>query len=1104
MKNKEKGEIMADKIIIPMKVLAYRIENDMNVPALDPNYKQASKSILGKDVSPTPFYTFTTLQKGLHLHFILPSGMKHGVQSKDGNNIEYPLVPDKYIVTRMYTDKDGKIFNDCKIVDSSFYSNTNYDNKNRITIPFTYEQKRTYRYLGRQYSGFTPKPELNPDHKEGYIDDLRAIGPGDPLFNAYYPNCQSVFGYYDDLEGVPTDAILTYSVIGFYSDPQKDPFFEVKNEDDMKKILSELNLSVENEYISNSCLLFGEVCNIKDTPSPTGKIDIGIGKTSAEALSAAISQKYSNIDMERDLTTIQYDMVDEKNQIDGNFKIDDTIHAYGFSSIDPMETGFDIVYSKETQFEDPSKILSNFVELSKTNKEYGKSRRLLEYKKNTLYYLWEMYIKHNKPSTGVLPQKIASTIDEIKKLRNEISDLKENIENNISDLKKNLEFQNANIKEISDKPFYYPKDPALIFFGDGMKRTYVFGEDGDSKNNNILYCLKAPLSNDIPTEDYNKILNQIQNKNFVSITNTEEYSKYLVMTVMLMQDAESNSSQDNDKKYPPVMLNTKPDEEVLLYMEWQTQFFNDYTDSNPVSSDFLYGQTDYKYKGTKQSIQRLCYGTSVLTPHGVCNLQDKLEKYIQNHPNCDDIKTIIENIRDIPAISQNLGGFTINLSSLEYVFQIPMDVNDSCTKDVYDCLYTYSDIHEQEPERRAVILDNVIPLREGILDLCKLSIVSSFGHIRPIINDEHQYKAKIYFSENLSSRYLCTDKNLTQTESCFLPLTITTPARLSSHFISAANPSIPSCSLPGSSPIIAIIMPDMLNRNLNIYDNTGNPIGILKTVYRNEDKQKKAFAKFVQICEDLKKQDQRIVNFIDSLNKENSNLSELMEVIDRKLEITIPMDQNDFIFGRILVLAEMDIELEYYGGTEFSKKIEDVENLDDKGLLKQEYPVMIGDIERVTDGVICGFYGGEKGYENGFATFGYDVHGNNFLNATHPKVSGEKDARITLLLDPSQKVSLTTGILPVEQIQIDARHTDFSGMNLMSTEMNSLISEINQIQLPDFKRGETFTREYPILDKGVKKNIFLNVVKAEPKIGTIDNTIITDGFIVKETQNNVQ
>ena len=1104
MINKEKGENMADKIIIPMKVLAYRVEKDMDVPALDPNYRQASRKILGKDVSPAPFYTFTRLQKGLHLHFILPSGMKHGVQNKDGNNIEYPLVPDKYIVTRMYVDKDGKIFNDCKIVDSSFYSNTNY-NKNRITIPFTYEQKRTYRYLGRQYSGFAPKPELDPKHKEGYIDDLRAIGPGDPLFNAYYPNCQSVFGYYDDLEGVPTDAILTYSVIGFYSEPKNDPFFDVKNEDDMKKILADLNLSVEKECISNSCLLFGEVCNIKDTPSPTGKIDIGIGKTSAEALSAAISQKYSNIDMERKLTTIQYDMADEKNQIDGNFRIDDTIHSYGFSSIAPMETGYDIIYSNETQFEDPSKILSKFVELSKISKECGKSRRLLEYKKNTLYNLWEMYIKYNKPSTGILPQKITSTIEEIKKLRNDIRNFKEDIENNITDLKKNLESQNANIKEISDKPFYYPKDPALIFFGNGMNRTYVFGEDGDSKNNNILYCLKAPLSEDIPTEDYNKILNQIQNKNFVSITDTEEYSKFLVMTVMLMQDAENNSSQDNEKKYPPVMLNKKPDEEVLLFMEWQTQFFNDYTDSNHASSNFQYGQTDYKYKGTKQSIQRLCYGTSVLTPHGVCNLQDKLEKYVQNHPEFDNIKQIIEHIRDIPAISQNLGGFTINLSSLEDVFQLPMDANDKCTKKVYDCLYTYSDIHEQELVRRSIILDNVIPLREGVLNLCKLNIVSSFGHIRPIIKDEHQYKAKIYFSENLSSKYLCTDKNLTENESCFLPLNLTTPARLSSHFYSAANPSIPSYSLPGSSPIIAIIMPDMLNRNMNIYDNTGNPIGILKTVYKNVDKQKKAIAKFVQICDDLEKQDKRIVNFIALLNKENSYLSELMEVIDKKLERTIPMDQNDFIFGRVLVLAEMDIELEYYGGTDFSKKIEDIENLDDKGLLKQEFPVMVGDIERVTDGVICGFYGDNTGFENGFAPFGYKTENNKYLNATHPTVSGEKVAKMTLLLDPMQKVTLSTGILPIEQVQIDTRHTDFSGMNLMSTEMNTLISETTQIQLPDFTRGEKFTREYPILvEKGFKKNIILDVVKAEPKIGTIDNTIITDGFIVKETQNNMQ
>ena len=1124
----KRGKRMADKIIIPMKVLAYRIKEDIHhpstseeidVPALNPNYKTAANVTLGADVSPEPFFSFTQLKKGLHLHFILPSGLKKGIQKENGNDFEYPLVPDKYIITRMYVDKSGKLINDCNIVDSSFYSKINYGNS--ITIPFENKDIRTYRYLGRQYSGFAPKPEYLEN--EGNITDLRAIGPGDPLFNAYYPNCQSVFGFYDSLDNVPTDAILTYSVIGYYSDPKKDPFYGVDSIKSMEKVLSELNLSIpdQNETIYKSCLLFGEVCNIKDNQSPAGDINIGIGKTSAEALSAVINQKYVNNPYstitERNLTTIQYDMIDETSQIDGNFRIDDTIHSYGFSSTDPMEIEYNITYSKETKIDDLSKILDEYVNLSKQKNNYGKSRRLLEYKKNTLYYLWEMYIRYNTPSSGALPQKINDTIDEIKILRQDIDKQKEEIDNKHKELKNKLESNKANINEIAAKPFYFPKDPALILFGKGMNRTYVFGEDGDPENNNVLYCLTSPLSDELAQEDYDKILNQIPNKKFVSVADIEEYSKFLVMTVMLMHDAENNPSVDNGKKYPPVMLNTKPDEEALLFMEWKTEFCNDYEDCiYDKSSEFKYGQGDYIYNGAMTTKSSSCSGISVLTPHGVCNLQDKLNKYSQKYPKDEEINQLIKNIKDIPAISQNLGGFTISLASLAYVFQLPIPytkdpklASEILTNEVYNCLFPKEPrFNELDLERRSVILGQVLPLREGILNLSKLSIVSSFGQTRHLINDEGLFKGEKYFSENLSSKYLCTDEYLTEHEKCFLPLTLTTPARLSAHFISALNKNIPSCSLPGCSPIIAIIMPDLLNKNLNIYDNTGNLIGIIKTVYRVIDGQKTPVGRFVQ-ASNAPKYDNRIDAFKDLLTKnENyskgrSYLSELMDVIDKKLENTIPMDQSDFIFGRVLVLTEMNIELEYYGGTEFSKDINQIENLDDKGLSQKEFPVMIGDIYRVTDGVICGFYGGDDGFGNGFAAFGYEEKykkSNKYLNAPHPKVSGETAATITLLLDPSQKVTLSTGILPVEQIQIDSCHTDFCNMNLMATEMNTLISETNQIQLPDFTRGEKFTREYPILENGITNKVHINVINAEPKIGTIGRTIITDGFIVKNNQ----
>lgn len=1178
-----------------MTVLAYRVKNgEKKVPALTPNYKAASDFTLGKHITPAPFNKNIELQEGIHLHFVLPSALKHGQTNPDSQKFVYPHVPDKYIVTRMYPsiDNEGnkKIIHDCFIVDSSFYSTEKYGNN--ITIPFEEESKqRSYRYLGRQYiiNDNVPEPEQKTD--EGNLKELFAIGPGDPLFNAYYPSCRSVFGFYDDLENVPENAVLTYSVIGYYSDENNDDIVKslqeteervkkeeqakIKADDDEKtleqKILEakletlktnyKLTLKQDpysNEIDWNSILLFGEVCNIdlsKSNPLPLGEINTGIGRTSAETLSAVIAQKYSDSNplIERALTTLQYDMENELSQVDGNFKIDDNIHSYGFTSIDPIETQFEITFDKKNDI--PKEDLSEF--LSTINSDYndlcnelrnlGKLRRTLEFEKKTLYYLWEIYINNSYSSHDTLNKLINDTIDEIHIIREKgLKNAKKNIETIRNTIQKKLKEKNVSdkikIEEISAKPFYMPKDPALMLFGSGMKRTYAFGEDGRFENDNTLSCLSSPMIFDGIDEDQKKNATELNakithtftfsNNSIDRIKKSIDYDRYLnflVMTVLLDENLYGSIETEKEdlknlieqRNPSPVIINKNPYEEVILFMEWELLFYNSYKNSIASDSKLEYGDTDFtndKEKNTEN--ERWCIGSSVLTPHGICNLENKIRKYADYLSTTSDKKNLVElakkinelakDIKDIPVLSQNLGGFTINLASLKSVFQMPIEGTDEITQNIIKCLNN-SGKDELDIERLAVIENSeVIPLREGYLDLKNLSIVSSFGNTRKIIQENQLLsKNKICISECLCST--ATDKN--GGKECFLPLALTSPARLSPYFVSAESSSVRSNSLPGTSPIIAIIMPDILNRNLDIFNNKGDLIGVIKTVYRNN----RAEGRYAPICKDPKLIDSRLKSFIDSLTDEKSftdktsRLSELIDIIKLKLDNTIPINQKDFIFGRALVLAEMDVELEYHGGTEFSKKMESIGNLDDKGLYNQKFQVKIGDINRVTDGVICGFYddNGEKsfapfGYNTNKNTFGYKTNKNIYFQDDFPKISGNQTAKVTLLFDSSLKVTLSTGFLPVEQIQVNTAHTDFSKMNLMLAEMNTLISEEDKIQLPDFTNGETFKRLYAS-KRDENKIIYesLELVKSEQTIATIGKTMINDGFIAKSIESEI-
>lgn len=1143
-------------LIIPMKVLAYRVQNGTKkVPALTPNYKVAASCALGKDITPDAFNKRIELQEGIHLHFILPSVLKHGVEDKDDKKttIKYPNVPDKYIVTRMYVNKSGKIVYDCNIVDSYFISTKN--SGNCITIPSFDAKGQPYRYLGRQYSAFKKKENAPNEADEGYLDGLQVIGPGDPLFNAYYPSCRSVFGFYDNLEDVPKNAILTYSVIGFYSDSMdsKNPLAKISTKENFEQFLKENNLSAEkldNFQDYNKCLVFGEICGIdlsKKNPLPLGEINVGIGRTSAEALSAVIAGSYPSDNInERTLTTLQYDMTDEISQIDGNFKIDDGIHAFAFNPIAPIETSFDITipkevkYKEDTKIQEPSDTLGAFNKLCEAQHELGKHKRLLEYKKKTLYYLWELYIKSKEYPLkgGIIAKKISDTINEINDIRaKKIESLVENIKNvlkpNLEESIKNTIENNdiVTIDVVSSKPFYYPKDPAVMLFGSGIKRNHVFGEEELLDENKTLPCLISPLGNNRYDENYNKISELVSNVDFHPDICSNSYKKFFVMTVMLDENLRQAIGATNTitEKCSPIMVNTNPYEEVPLFMEWEAKFHNNYTDSTPSKSSLQYIDTDYTYNGLKNENGRWSIGTSLLTPHGAYNLGEKIEKYLQNHSdnsweNLDNLKQLVKDIKNIPAISQNLGGFTASLSSLKSVFQIPMKTNDDITKAVYNCLEDCKG-DEQDIERLAVIDDSdVIPLREGFLDLKKLSLVSTFGNTRQIMDGEKRISGNHHrLSENISLKVSCQDEANPDTDDlyvnneCFLPLALTTPARLSSYFLSATDNSIRSCSLPGSSPIIAIIMPDMLNRNLDIFDNTGELIGLVKSVFRtNDDGEKIPTGKAILFKENI---DDRISKFINAIQNNDSYIIELTNIINVKLSNTIPIDKHDFIFGHALVLAEMNIELEYFGGPEFSKRTDLLNEdsclrLDDKNLFEQIFPVMVGDINRVTDGVICGFYntGTKNMFEKGFAPFGYNTKGNKYLNAAPPTVSGrnietkiDSDPKtVTLLFDPMLKVTLSTGFLPVEQIQINARHTDFSSINLKLVEMNTLISEEETILLPDFTKGDSFKRKYPILEKkstGKETTTYKDIdINNNLATAPITTTIITDGFIAKNNQ----
>lgn len=1097
---------MAERIVIPMIVLARYLKNPLPVPALDPNYKTALRSYLGKDATPAAFNTNLLLKRGVHLHFILPSALKKGREVTDENGektMEYPAVPDRYLVTRMYI-KNRKIETDSHIVESNFYSlDDAYSDS--ITIPKfdDLRARHRFRYMGRTYSADGPVPE--PVGECGYFDRITAVGAGNPMFSAYYPSCSSVFGFYDNLEGVPADAVLTYCVTGTYSDPANDLFHQVQNADDMKKVMADYGLSLAGEgTVCRSSMVFGVAGGIdlsRDQSVPVGEINIGIGKSSAEALSAIISEKHfgDREGMERILTSIQYDTADEAASPDGDFKIDDDIHYRGFSRLDPIERAYTVKLPRDAQENhkaDMAELGEKYAELTSLERETGKIRRMLEYQKDSLYYLWELY----EGAGSKRAEQIRGYMDPLKeaigKQRRTIAARLTEAEEKKSALEEHLAQIGATLEAEACEPFFRQGDPAVMLFGEGMNRTYAFGEDGRFEEDGTLLCLTGPLTADIPKEE---ILSYFANPHFV------EYNDYIMSSALLDQRnllSGLGLSPVIREKVSPVVYNGKPTEQVTLLMQWESVFYPDYTDAVPAESVLQYGDTDYIYRGSRSQQGIHSEGVTVLTPHGIYHLQEQLEKYLALHSDDPEITALAGKIRDLAAVSQSLGGFSMDLCGLSHAFQFPVDIDpkDVFAREAAACISPEErTFYEPEAERLAV-RDNaqIFPLREGYFGLSKLAMVSSFGEQRRLLDDELAFRGKRYVSENLQP---------VKDGLCFFPLALTSAARLTVDFVSAGNRAVFSSPFPGSSPVIGIFLPDLLNRNLNVFSGSGERIGVLKTAYRTIGGKKRAVCRFLSSPDAPKTPDPRLTKLIDALTQDTSAFAEVMETIDTKLNATLPLAQNHFVFGRALVLAEIAVELEYFGAPHWSRKDEDIGSFDDAGLAAQEFPVMFGDRNRSTDGVCCGF---TQDFERGFAAFGAERADAEYLNAPAVTVRGTGGTvYVPLLFDPMLKVTVTTGILPVKQVEICGEHVDFSQYQLCAAELNTVLAQKTGAQLPEFARGTDYRLFYPadvleVQDNGGRavgkiKYEELPIVSKTLSMGEISGaeSVIVDGMLAE-------
>lgn len=1115
-------------ILIPFTIESYVTDNrnapDKMCARISPDYAQVEyDSYLGGNMEPAPFTVRPPLSAGIHLHFILPECFRRARQRDSAEarrGWEYANVPDRWVVTRLLMDRERKIVHKSFLVESNYIG---LDNRGSVAVPYLEDPLVSHRYLGRTY-------EYGQERKGSgsYIDGLTAMGAGNPYFMAYYPDCHSVFGFYDDMRGVQEGCCVTYFVCGYFSDRAKDPLYHA-TEENFGQIMKELGLEVKTirepgtqketaSFWANESVLFGEVCHIHwegyqgkyPDPRAKGEIKCGVGNTSAEVISAVIARRMEagqgkGENWERLFNALQYETADELEDIDGIAKTEDMIHAQSFLShaggnirrLDYDGTEADLLP------EEAGRLMSKVNEMSR---QYAKKSDEIAYWRDNAYAAWYSYMLHYEGDESESAKKV--------KMRNEIFRICEEVipalEEELAQLEKeegiNLgKLQDAiagkaiKLTQVPEGVFYEPKEPVLMLYGDGVKRSHAF--DGEEK----LLCQEMPITSlfeDTRTLSRSDIMKYTDEIPCI----IPHFDDYLIQAVCLddlmvkaIGEAEGLPGLICDKDaVSPLACREFEQSWQTFMLEWRVRFYPSRTLSDHVDDsmdDWEFDGLDYD-SGKEHGKQAVVYaGRTMVTPHSLYRFRYTVEKYMkESGMEEEEIEKILREVENLPVLSQNLDGFNSMLLARIRSVQAPVIGNDG------DERLTQA-ILKIAPQEKLAVNDVVpcFPLRAGHMRLEKVNLLSTFGMIRNVST----VSAPLVCSEVMGE---CQDLE-EHTSYALLRPRIMGEARFCFDFMETGHTGLVAQE-PGTSPICGMIMPELLNARLAFYSAQGRYYGALKTVYREGRRLAKWLSPPGQVqipFEDVSFADEDLKNMIAYLLKDSDNggtaYEDLLLLIGRQQEKALPsgLDMGGelpYIWGRPLAVFQCRVALARKGGLAYSYLREDYAKYDTLAVEKIAFPLMAGDMSRTRSGIVGYFENYDYGkfypayHAEKFASdyIRFEEHTGLYINHS-PKM-------LTMIAEIGNPLYFQTGILPVSRYDLPAVYTRFVSEMKLCFEADSVmcVPEAPQLPVPAVKDGASWYFSYVDNQLGEERNRSKKITCVE-NIFTTESNIVCDGYL---------
>lgn len=1008
--------MMKNPLLVPVELrvmLAGRRERETMVADIAPHYERlAPDSLFGDDIT-NDNLVMTSEHPGAHLHWLIPDALLRGIQDENGD-LEFPVLPNRWIVTRMWTQGDQirrrvwMVQSDKVSFDSDGIRTVEGMEKTPIPCLAYNDAERIWEPAGENGSFYARlgDAEVYGEEKDPRqtLDRLTAVGMGDHMFAALYPLCRTVFGFYDPME--EGEGVYTYQVCGFYQNPAEDPLSDPVR---LEETASEFGwVWDKGEGTPDGMLCHGAVYGVSWQGEEKQYIDVSavqaevaVANTSAEALAAFFQKKLPHITgLERMLNALQCGVLEEldsEDLDDGLIDLEDKLH----------EREFELLRAGEDY-----QGRSSLNEIRGKRKDCGKE----------VYLYWHKYMKSiNSPfgsdEAGQFREKLEESLDYWDKLKLQ----EEEEEQRMADLKKDREILPA-----PEDPFYQPGAPVVLIADTGTVRTYRHGFQ--SERDGSLPCRLYPVGKlEIPWEmctlsvEAEDLLGQMDQ---VKRPVPEMVERLCCETLLLDQNAalflasaalqktgEAGDEEERQELAAQILnlqkavkgapfaisrqLWKQPWNPIVL--DWQARFVPARKGAGREDTfrHFKLGTIDLEMADQEFGGKALPLGgQTFLTPHAGFVLGEALKKLLEccdpSSKEYQEVQEFAEEVRERQILSQKLTGFQETLQGLKYRAFLPVLAGDA--KEERELAGRVGKVLEDvyPVSEQGLDDDAYLPLRGGELRLESLRLIDEFGQCRQMVMPE-----KVIIAESLKNQ---------ETQSAVLPPRFPGGVRVKFDWICEDKDLDQN-----AASVCGFVLGNILEQNLQIYDREGVFLGWLQDTDRGVQWRVRP-GELGRLTQEMP--EGMLGAFVEKVLTWNRALfAKLLKQIDTfftEKPVLNGAPETFHLAGGCFALATARCSVEEYG---LRKKFWGGSEVKENGYERAAFKLRVGDPRRNKDGVI-GFFSVDIDEKPDLFAFGGE----------ELTLSLEDSERMLLvLLDPCRKVTIRTGFLPVYEVGLPAQ-----------------------------------------------------------------------------------